>query len=237
MLDSSDIEEICFMHVPKTAGISWLEGVLASLGPVDLVAEGPNHQSWRPTTRPGPILTYLLHERRVPGCLSLRDYRQMSRRRCYAVAFVRNPFDRFVSAFHFLTRGGAHPRDMADARAHVLPYHGDFASFARDSLAKARPPLLDQIHFRPQHEWLVDEHGRVVADFVGRFENLAADTAKLCERLRLSPVAMPWLNVSPHRPYHSYYDRSTMGLVARVYRTDFAVFGYDAAALDTPKRA
>jgi chondroitin 4-sulfotransferase 11 len=50
----------------------------------------------------------------------------------FKFAFVRNPFDRLVSAFFYLDNGGCCAADDEYRREHLAPYKGDFAAFAED---------------------------------------------------------------------------------------------------------
>ena len=63
-------------------------------------------------------------------------------------------------------------------------------------------------------------------DFVGRFERLQGDFARVCTRLGLPVRELPKLNESPHGPYRDYYDERTRAIVADLSRADVAAFGY-----------
>ncbi|HEX4294042.1 MAG TPA: sulfotransferase family 2 domain-containing protein [Rhizomicrobium sp.] len=132
----------------------------------------------------------------------------------FKFAFVRNPWERLVS-FH------------AYARAHlaltVPEMQGvDFGGMLR--LLEAGAPWLTRLHaVRPQHE-----HVRG-ADFVGRFEALDSDFARVCARLDIR-AALPKKNASRHGAYTSYYDAGSRDFVAARYREDIEGFGYSFGA-------
>lgn len=130
----------------------------------------------------------------------------------FKFAFVRNPYDRFVSYCAFMTRqSGQFQQNPRGVMRH----------FIRD-----RPPL-GHILFRPQHEMLVDTQGRVAMDFVGKSERAQQDYARICERLGFPAETLGKVNSSSHAPYTAYYDDELRVLVGNFYRRDLDLFGYD----------
>lgn len=219
--------DLCFVHVPKTAGLSLLDAIIGSLGERDFVRGEVNHTVHRFARRPELQLTRIGHENRVPGCLTLAQYRRERVGPCFVFAFVRNPFDRLVSAFHFLHRSDLPPLDVLDKERYLARHGGDFDRFVRHAFDTERPAVLQQIHLRPQYQWLADDDGALLTDFVGRFENLSADMAAIAQRFGFAAAALPQLNVTEHLPWGRYYDDTTRALVARAYQRDFELFGYD----------
>jgi chondroitin 4-sulfotransferase 11 len=180
------------------------------------------------------LLTYIGHEDRIPGNVTLADHLKQSPNRCFVVAFVRNPFDRLVSAFYYLNRGGiripligACRRDKRDAAKYIFQYQGDFRSFVRGTMNGSRPNVFEQIHLRPQIEWMVDESGNLLVDFLGKFEHLEADISELAQVLCIPMGKMPLRRRTQHPPYRSLYDCVTSALVSDAYRQDFERFGYN----------
>src|SRR5262245_37979465 len=101
MIDlAQEIPEICFMHVPKAAGTSWFEMLLKSFGDPELVVRGNNYESHRPKSERDLLITKIGHDEALPEYMTLPRYRREAKNRIFAIAFVRNPFDRVVSAFH-----------------------------------------------------------------------------------------------------------------------------------------
>jgi hypothetical protein len=75
-------------------------------------------------------------------------------------------------------------------------------------------------------DWLTDATGEVIADFVGRYESLAADFRAVCQHLGIE-ATLPHENATAHAPYRDYYTPATRAVVERVYRRDLDLFGYD----------
>ena len=222
-------KELCFVHVPKTAGVSWISGLLAGIGPVDTIVKELSRFTVRPLRRPGLLITVLGHERRVPGFMTLDQYLQHTRHDCYAIAFVRNPFDRLVSSFHYLVGGGINRLDQVDRERFVRRYGGSFNAFVHGALSGDPPDAFAQIHLRPQREWLVDDDGRLLAHFVGRYERIVEDTMAVTSMFDLGAAPIPHLNATEHRPYWEHYAAASWNIVARAYRRDFETFAYDPA--------
>ncbi len=145
-------------------------------------------------------------------------------------SIVRNPYDRLVSAFHYLKHHTRSERDRAWADA-VLGPCPDFAAFAaRLAEPGFRGRVLAWLHFQPQWYYLCDARGRLLVDEVARLEALDAFAARfnaaghavtLDTRVRERPSA--------RAAWQDYYDAATAATVADLYARDFAIFGYPTA--------
>jgi chondroitin 4-sulfotransferase 11 len=139
----------------------------------------------------------------------------------FKFAFVRNPFDRIVSAYFYLDNGGCNAIDERFRQEHLAPYKGDFDAFVEDL-----SQLITAPHFQPQVVWLCDNRGNLLADFIGRYERLEQDASVICTKLRLPFCNLPLLNTSKHNFYGSYYDDATKRRVAQAYGEDLELFCY-----------
>ena len=129
----------------------------------------------------------------------------------FKFAFVRNPFDRFVSYCAFMSR-------------HNDAFVSDPRAFMR-FVIRDNPPL-QHILFRPQHELLVGENGGLLMDFVGKVETMQQDYDRLCERLGIPGQALERVNASSHGHYADYYDSDLVARVGDFYGRDLELFGY-----------
>ena len=83
-------------------------------------------------------------------------------------------------------------------------------------------------HFRSQHTFLSNGNGALAVDFVGRYERLADDFKQVQERTGLPPLELPRLQAARRAAkYATYYTPRTRDLVARRYRRDIELFGYE----------
>jgi len=175
-----------FIHIPKTGGRS-----------IEKALDLQEYRSWRWIGRNPSLITF--------GHASL-SY-EIGKGRFYPkgwfiFTFVRNPFDRFVSLYSFMTKQGQ-SKDK-------------FKDFCR---------ILNRVPagiFSNQSKWLKD----VNVDFIGKFENLANDFDRLCSILEVEPKHLPHINSSEHLPWQEYYDDETLEIVHKYYQEDFEKFGY-----------
>lgn len=138
----------------------------------------------------------------------------------FRFAFVRNPWDLVVSAYHFEKHyvGQRHVASAEPDRAEAVRRSPDFERFVRIY------PLLEPADMTSM---IVDDNDRSMVDFVGRFENLESDFAAICERLGLRGTVLPHENRSQgRRAYREYYTAETRDVVARYFERDIKRFGY-----------
>jgi len=142
----------------------------------------------------------------VKRCLPAEAYNKL-----FKFAFVRNPWDRLVSRYAHLLRS-------KDRRRH------EFIS----SLEKFEDFLQWEMQrdSANQFPYVTDEQGNQIVDFVGHYETLAEDFAKVCAKLKIQ-ATLPHANVSEHRDYRTYYTPETREFVAKKFQRDIEMFGYD----------
>jgi hypothetical protein len=129
----------------------------------------------------------------------------------FKFAFVRNPWERFVSYAAFMHRqDGAFAADPQRTMARVL----------------ADPAHRAKIVFRPQHEFICDEARRVMVDFVGRHETMQASYDAICARVGLPTQALERVNASTHGAWRDYYTEALKARIAEIYARDIDIFGY-----------
>lgn len=129
---------------------------------------------------------------------------------------MRNPWDRLVSWYEMCI-------DVGEPNAfqrYVRDGFPTFASFVTDATTGPGAKTA-----RNQLDYLTDEEGRIIVDFVGRHENVDADFAAVAARLGLADE-LPRINVSRHGDYRAYYTGVTREIVARRLVRDIEVFGY-----------
>lgn len=142
----------------------------------------------------------------------------------FKFTFVRNPWDRLVSAYHFL-KGGGYGEGDKKWFARELGGYRDFDDFARNWL---KPENIHRhIHFHPQVEFLEDEnHDAIKIDYVGLYENIESDFHYIARRIGVDRT-LKKENISTHKSYRDYYNETTRRIVSEVYRQDIERFGYD----------
>ncbi|MEY8216329.1 MAG: sulfotransferase family 2 domain-containing protein [Colwellia sp.] len=184
--------ECVFVHIPKTAGTS-LQKTLFNFAHT-------GHFRWD-------------------------EYRAMNRKKFdnyYKFAFVRNPWDRVVSAYFYLNNGGGNEIDKKWSES-VLAKYASFDEFVLNWLT------LDNVktwnHFVPQAEFIFDDKDHMRVDFCGRFENINEDFLVVSNKLG-SERKLKDLNKSSRGNYAQYYTAETKAVVAKVYERDIRLLGY-----------
>ena len=188
---------VVFVHVPKTGGLS-IRGIFF-------------HHN----------IMVITHDIRQKNYLSLEKYK-LTDPDCYAFAFVRNPWDRAVSTFFYLKKGGDREEDRKDAELY-LPYD-DFNTFVREAFKTER--IFEQLHFRPQHTWLSNGTS-LLTDSIGKFENLQTDFSMYCKLSNIPNYKLPRINKTRHEDYREYYDAETWEIIRNAYKNDIELFGYN----------
>ncbi len=188
--------DLLFIHVPRTGG-STIHEVF----------------EW------GSAMQFEQTEDIMPWHFTAREYKEKIRRfdHLFRFAFVRNPFDRFLSTYKF--KNGV-PLNLEQKIDDIEM----FAIRLRDQYRKkdeytqfARCMWLSQCDFL-----LIN--GELAVDFLGRFENYEEDFIKVCKMAHQRiPKDIPKLNSSNKKI--ELTDRARE-LVYDIYYEDFKTFGY-----------
>ncbi|MFW6047171.1 MAG: sulfotransferase family 2 domain-containing protein [Candidatus Woesearchaeota archaeon] len=147
---------------------------------------------------------------------------------CFKFAFVRNPFDRLISAWKHFTTGTdtISSKEKSSFRNISLEsflnivtnnsiiYDGRRSTFKE----KIRHHTIPQTHpFNCLNE----------ADFVGCFETLEKDFEVICEKLKIKSNRLPKINKSKRsREYKNYFTPSTRKITEKYYKKDLEKLGY-----------
>lgn len=221
-----------YVHIPKAAGTS----VRAFFNAREQAAPRPRPPAFDPA-EPHKFEP-------PPPHLRARDYvryghaTQEQFDSYFKFSFVRNPWDRIVSEYKFRR----HPATV------------DFKTFLLQKFPQ--PEWSDEYcHVIPQYDFLHDAAGQREVDFVGKYEQLAQDFDRVCEKLGIAAQqrVLPHSNRSQalhvpedaldglrmikdllslrrrrhlHPHYTDYYDDESRLLVAHLYQQDIAAFGY-----------
>lgn len=143
--------------------------------------------------------------------------------RYFTFAIVRNPWDRLVSAFHYLKQGGKTETDKIWALENISKFE-NFDSFVRNWVTPSN--IMKGIHFWPQSHFLCDSENKIIVNYVGRLETIQVDFSNIAKRIGIGSELRSE-NLSTHRHYLDYYTKETSDIVASVYAADISAFGYD----------
>ena len=195
-----------FFAVPKTGTHSVRQALREHMGPQDLeqvlLFEGKRF--------PFPEFAEIRH-----GHISTRQIRPVLGdevfKAYFKFAFVRNPFDRFVSYCAFMSRGSN-------------VFQVEPQRYMKYVIRELKP--LDHLLYQPQHQMLTNENGELEIDFIGRNETMQASYDQICARIGIASTNLGRVNASRHRPWQEYYDRDLVGWVSELYQRDLELFDY-----------
>jgi len=141
----------------------------------------------------------------------------------YSFTFVRNPFDRLYSTYDFLQKGGINNLDENAFQNHLAKY-SDFEDFVLNGLNNK---LIYQVtHLLPQSYFVCNSKGKILVDFVGRFENLNEDVSLLSEKIG-KEISLPHLNENEKDlKYTDVYTDKMKEKVKLIYNKDLQIFNY-----------
>ena len=148
----------------------------------------------------------------------------------FKFSFVRNPWARILSEYRY--RNYFQHRSFRDFVLNRMP----------------QPDWDDKYrHVMPQYDMLHDDNGKLLVDFVGRFESLQEDFDRVCGHLGIEESQLPhrnrsdkksrdlkrkarnWLFANGENQLRSladFYDDETREAVAEYYQKDIEAFGY-----------
>jgi hypothetical protein len=192
-----DQHKCIFVHVPKTAGVSVARSLFGNL------AGGHT-----------PLEKYQI-------IFSKNEYENY-----FKFTFVRNPWDRLVSAYSFLRNGGFDEQDRLWAQNNLSSYN-DFDGFVKGWVRKRN--IESKIHFMPQYKFVCEPMKfSPGVNYIGYFENLEDDYYYIRNMLGIK-ASLPHLNSTERKKddYRNFYTEETKKIVADVYMKDIQIFGYD----------
>tara|TARA_B100001564_G_scaffold131398_1_gene110044 strand:+ start:4224 stop:4811 length:588 start_codon:yes stop_codon:yes gene_type:complete len=145
----------------------------------------------------------------------------------YTFTTIRNPLDRLVSAFFYLSRGGINKSDKADSERFSIS--DSFDNFVH-RLTSNPKHYFKQQHLRPMIEYIND------VKYIDRFmvfDDLEREIISLYKMITGKDLKkIPHRNKSKHKYFETYYTKKTKALVESVYSEDLKLYQkalFDAA--------
>jgi Sulfotransferase family len=202
----SALHRFIFVAIPKTGTHAVRQALREHMGPQDLEQVG----LFVNRRMPIPDLAKVGH-----GHLSLEQVRPYLRTEdfngFFKFAFVRNPFDRFISYCAFMTRE-----------------HGQFDTNPQGVMRHfIDSPPHEHILFQPQHRFVTGADGQLLTDYLGRVEEMQRSYDEAARRIGIPPRQLEKVNASSRRDYRDYYDEALIDGVAKLYARDLELFGYE----------
>ena len=142
----------------------------------------------------------------------------------FKFAFVRNPWDRFVSAFF------CHPKNTSakflDGFSMDRDGFNQYIEFCSREFSGEYPVYsVHKMHFAPMWFFLLADNNKIGVDFVGRFESLQDDWNYVCDTLGVS-IELAHERKFDHPRYDRCYTAENWNYVGQLYEKDIQLFGY-----------
>jgi hypothetical protein len=205
-----------FFHVAKVAGLSVREALKAYAQKPERfkIKQPPKQSGGKPNPLYNMWVILLLHTKAKDAKKELPEdvYNNF-----YKFAFVRNPWDWQVSMYHFILKEPSH------IRHHLVKSMAGFDEYLEWVINTKNPYARGAAKF--QKDMVTDGEGRLIVDFIGRYETLARDFHHVCKVLNIE-ASPPQLNSTVHRNYRSYYNERTRKIVEEHFKEDIEMFGY-----------
>lgn len=234
--------KILYIHIPKTGGTS----ITKALTPEKNNAITEQHPVYKKNSNYGKnyhkvINFQLSRAEHFKDVIGEKPFDLL-----WKVAIVRNPWDRYVSNWKWLTRKESlYPRKGWKARG----WKGEdgnisFYDFVKqvevfyDNSKRFNGYQHDQWHLMNQIKHITDSNGNIMIDHIGKFENLEKEFELICEKSGLS-LELPHLNRVGHYSgepeehkknnvhYSQYYTQELIDIVAQRCKEDIDAFNYD----------
>jgi len=129
----------------------------------------------------------------------------------FKFTFVRNPWDKMVSMYHYLRQSKNLYRNLG-------------ISF-KDWVSDVEKLDQEERSTSSQLSW-IEENGEILVDFIGKFESYEEDFEKVKNKLQLQCSKLNHINQSQHLEYRSYYDEATKDIVRSRFEEDIEFFKY-----------
>ena len=217
-----------FVHIHKTAG----ESITSALSPS--LVDG----DWEVRGKVQPTINGTVLRKHSTALEALHALGPELWEQYFTFGFVSHPIDRVLSLYRYIVHWADPPQPNLRQclRPRAAPVWVDRSDWPEVRAYRAtrslsgflRHPLLDNAQsMRPQVTSLCDADGRLVVDFVGRFEHLSEDFADVQRKLGLPPTSLRTTNVSSRtRDAGAQLTSDDRNYLATRFAVDFERFGY-----------
>jgi hypothetical protein len=155
---------------------------------------------------------------------NMKTFNEKDFSNAWKFTFVRNPFDRLVSVYHY-------SQDTYGIESNIA--FDDFVQKVKKAvntkeyykwLGRTQPN-----HICPQYLYAYNKNNKLIPDYVGKLQNFDIDLQNIFEQLNLPlPRSINKTNITPKRDkYKKYYTDDTRKIIEELYEKDLNLFNYE----------
>ncbi|MDD5273139.1 MAG: sulfotransferase family 2 domain-containing protein [Methylovulum sp.] len=211
-----------FVHVPKTAGTSLTSALEKYTHYCDLEIGGTVFgEQIQPAYRKRFGLAKHSPAAEIRNMIGTVAWAQ-----AFTFSFVRNPFSRCLSTYHFLRKWEGHNPELSNK---IKKFNSFDEYVLSDIWQDTNGP--DEI-FRPQIYWLRGKinTNAILVDFVGHVERIDEDFSYILNAIGIPkhkhPTSLPKLNSSQASSIADIKNDAVIEKIVAKYRADFETFNY-----------
>ena len=203
----SNRKKFIFIHIYKTAGASMREALIHYAAP-------KYQRMFTKIIKFFNFSSFILDHQPLPAhakAQTIIDFMGEEKFNNYfSFAFIRNPWDWQVSLYSYMRRKASHPQH---------------------NIVKNLESFEDYIHWRCeedvhfQKDFIYSMDGKLLVNFIGRFEFIDRDFNEICKKIGISAV-LPKINVSNTTPYQEFYNVETKQMIQKTFEPDISLFKY-----------
>ena len=196
----SKSRKLAFVHIQKTGGSTVHRLLKEKLPDIYMVGER--------------------HEFATRGAKELEDWDEYFR-----FAFVRNPWERLVSWYSMVTKFRKSGNELWQ---YVRENSSNFEEFIRNCTEEVE--IREGIYYSfayNQLDYVTDEDGNLLVDFIGRLENFDDDVCHVFDKIGEQVEMVPHPKRSRHTHYSAFYTPETEEIVRERFKRDIEYFGYE----------
>lgn len=199
-----------FVHIHKCAGTSITRAVFPHLGADDVVLGClPEQEKMHAESKKNGGLEKHSTAAHIQSMVDADTWREY-----FKFAFVRNPWDRLVSSYHWALNTNW---DDGHGRIQAVKETADFEEYVLSPYCNRKNCM----------DYVADDNGGFIVDFIGRYENLARDFANVLEITGMPSARLEKHNATTHADYRSYYNPLLVDLTEEWFARDIAQFDYE----------
>lgn len=145
----------------------------------------------------------------------------------YKFAFVRNPWDRAVSAYRFALKGRTDTAGINNWTSYRTAEFKTFESFVYEWLLEQDLAKIDNV-FQPQYLYVVDANEELLVDDLYKVEKFEDEILRVSQKCRMEIKILDLNRITYKGEYVKYYQNSAViNTVGDIYQKDVSLFGYD----------